>query len=330
MSQFSLNKAMLLLVSVYSLSACQSDDTASTSQNVSVISAPAELISLKNATVGPPNVRSMWQFKIERMAPENKLVKEGEVILVFDGQQLKTDLIGRTSELDAEKKRAENEKLNDDAKQQDLKLALAEAEMNYQIAKRKVEIVDVSSSEIDKQKQYAEYLYQQEKYTQAQQKLAHHEKAMVINAQVAQGKIKNLMTRVNRIQEDLDRLTIKAPKDGLVMYMTDWNGDKAAVGETVYMGRSLIQLPSLDEAALKAEFAEPDTAKLHTGSEVKVIFDAYPETAYMGKIAKLGQSFYPKSSTNQKVVFDAQIELGEQRPKVMRPGMQAKVEVVVQ
>jgi HlyD family secretion protein len=61
---------------------------------------------------------------------------------------------------------------------------------------------------------------------------------------------------------------------------------------------------------------------------VRVIFEAYPEMAYRGKIIKLGEAFYPKSTNNPKVVFDAQIELGEIRPDVMRPGMKAKIEVL--
>ena len=318
------------LVSVCLLTACQSETNDISTQSAKVISAPAELISLKNATIGPPNVNRMWQFKIERMAPENSLVKKGEVILVFDGQQKKTDLIGHMSELEAERKKAESQTLDDEAKHQDLILALAEAEMNFEKAKRKVEIVDVSRSEIEKKKQHQDYLYQQEKLAQAKQQLAHHAKAREINQQVANGKIARLQKRVDTLQDELDKLNVKAPKDGLVMYVTDWEGEKAAVGETVYMGRSLMMLPSLDEVALKAEFAEPDTAKLQLGSQAKVIFEAYPEKAYMGKIAKLGQSFYPKSSTNPKVVFDAQIELLDEQPPVMRPGMKAKIEVVVQ
>uniref|UniRef100_UPI0030F461F8 HlyD family secretion protein n=1 Tax=Paraglaciecola sp. TaxID=1920173 RepID=UPI0030F461F8 len=278
--------------------------------------------------LGPPSVPRMWQYKIEFMAKENQVVKKGDKILGFDGQRLKTDLIGHSSRLAAEIKKAENQQLKDEATAQDLKLALAEAEMNYQKAKRKAEITDASRSKIERDKQQAEYEYQTESLAQAKQRLAHHSKAMEINRKVDQGGINMRQSRVNGIQRDIAKLTVVAPKDGLVMYMADWEGEKAAVGQTVYMGRSLLQLPSLNDVALKAEFAEPDTAKLHTGQTVKVIFEAYPENAYMGKISELGQAYYPKSNSNAKVVFDALIELDSNQPEVMRPGMKAKIEVV--
>lgn len=292
------------------------------------VTASAELISLKNATIGPPNVSRMWQFKIEKMAPENKKVKEGEIILVFDGQRLKNDLIGKQSQLKAAVKKAESDSLKDDSSKQDLILKLAEAEMEFQKAKRKAEIVDASSSKIERLKQQADYRYQTENLAQAKQKLAHHTKAMLINKKVSKGKIRNLQSRVNSIEQEIAKLSVKAPKDGLVMYQEDNNGEKVAVGETVFMGRSLMQLPSIDVVALKAEFAEPDMSKIKQGQEVRVIFEAYPEMSYLGTITKLGQAFYPKSANNPKVIFDAQIELGEIRPEVMRPGMKAKIEVV--
>ena len=310
------------------LLACQTETVDVSVQQTASVTASAELISLKNATIGPPSVARMWQYKIEFMAKENQVVKKGDKILVFDGQRLKTDLISHSSRLAAEIKKAENQKLKDEATEQDLKLSLAEAEMNYEKAKRKAEITDASRSKIERDKQQAEYEYQTENLAQAKQRLAHHIKAMDINRQVDQGGIKMRQGRVNSIERDIAKLTIWAPKDGLVMYTADWNGEKAAVGQTVYMGRSLLQLPSLDEVAIKAEFAEPDTAKLHTGQAVKVIFEAYPENAYMGKISELGQAYYPKSNTNSKVVFDALIELDGNQPDVMRPGMKAKVEVL--
>ncbi|MGJ8679012.1 HlyD family secretion protein [Paraglaciecola sp.] len=307
---------------------CQEEKTSSTPSKVSNLTAPAELIALDNATLGPPLVNSMWQFKIQKMAAENTFVKEGDVVIEFDTQRLRNDLVGRKSKLNAEIKQGESRALNDEAKKQDLILALAEAEMNFEKAKRRVEIVDVSRSAIDKKLEEANYKYQNEKLAQAKQKLEHHKKSMLVNNQVNTGKVRNLRQRVTNMTNEIEKLKVKAPKDGLVMYLEDWNGKKPAVGETVYMGLSLIQLPSLENVALKAEFAEPDMSKLSVGQEVKVIFEAFPETSYMGEISTLGQAFYPKSPQNPKVVFEVEIQLGEARPKTMRPGMKAKIEVV--
>jgi HlyD family secretion protein len=124
------------------------------------------------------------------------------------------------------------------------------------------------------------------------------------------------------------KLQVKAPKDGLVMYLANWNGDKPAVGETIYMGQPLLELPSLTSMALKAEFTEPDSSKVAIDQDVKVTFEAYPEKSYQGKVTSLGSAYRPKSSTNQKIVFDAIISLEGLSEDIIRPGMKAKVEVI--
>lgn len=321
------NKWLVLTLVVAALSGCDETRSVQTNMQEPLITASAEVVSMKTATIGPPNVRRMWQYKIEKMVPENTRVKEGDTLLVFDGQRLKTDLIGRKSSLQAEIKKAQSQTLDDEATEHDLVLAQAEAQMNYDIARRKAEITDESRSQIERDKQQADFEYQTEKLAQAKQKLAHHKKAKEINKKVSEGRINMYRSRVNAIESDIQKLTVKAPKDGLVMYV-NWNNEKPAVGETVYMGRSLLTLPSLDHIAIKVEFDEPDTDKLHLEQLVKVVFEAYPETAYMGKISELAEAYHPKSANNPKVVFDALVELDNGGPKEMRPGMKAKVEVM--
>ena len=318
----------LLAVIAFVLTGCSDEQPVLEADSQNEVVAQGELISLESATISPPNIRRMWQFKIQRLAPENSMVKKGDVIAVFDGQRLRTDLISRQSELQAEIKKAESEKLTDEATEQELILELAESEMNYEKAQRKVEIVDSSLSEIEKKKQQADYEINSARLAMAQQKLAYHREVMGLNQEVAAARVKMKRSRVEILQRDMAKLTVKAPKDGLVLYLENWEGDKPAVGETIFMGQPLLELPSLTTMALKAEFTEPDTSKVAINQAVKVTFDAYPEKSYQGTVTSLGQSYRPKSNTNQKIVFDAIISLEALSEELIRPGMKAKVEVV--
>lgn len=297
------------------------------SSKVESLIAPAELVSLDQVTVNPPNVKSMWQFKIEYMAKENSLVNEGDLILKFDGQKLRNDLISYQSELDAAIKEAEKQALYDNAKLEDLKLELAEAQMNEDKARRKVEITDVSRSAIEREKQQAEYMIAKEAHKQAQQKVEQHQTAMRVNQQVQEAKITNRRVRLATLQEGLNKLTVFAPKQGMIVYNKGWDDEKPAIGDTVYMGRPLIDIPSLDKIAVQVEFDESNTAKVYEGQAVLVTLDAYPERPFNGKIDKIGASYRSKSQWNQKVVFDAWIKLDNLDTSIMRPGMKASVEI---
>ncbi|MEP4889148.1 MAG: HlyD family efflux transporter periplasmic adaptor subunit [Aliiglaciecola sp.] len=321
----------VIWLSVYSLLGCSeaiiaADDSEEINEG---IIAPAELVSLQDAPVGPPSIRRMWQFKIEYLAPENALITKGEIVVKFDGDKLTEDLVSKQSDLEAAIKESEKRKLKEQATQKDLELNMAEAKMNMEISQRKVAITDASRSEVERLKQVSEYEINRVLYQQSIQKLAQHKERMVINGEVQNGRIKKLQLRVKNIQDSLDKLIVKAPKNGLVVYQVDNNDNKPAVGETVYMGRPIVTLPSLDKLAVKVEFDESDSSIVKVGQQVKVILDAHPEKPFAGTITSLGQAYRNRSQHNLKVVFDAWVKLEKLDLDMMRPGMKANVQLLI-
>ncbi|MFT6270712.1 MAG: HlyD family secretion protein [Alphaproteobacteria bacterium] len=323
---------LLIYLSVaFLLSACsqtEQDDSVDNGQSDRKISAPAELVSLQKINLTPPSIRRMWEFKIEYLAKENALVEEGDVLIKFDGQRLKTDLVTRQSDLDARVKEAEQKKLQNEAKLEELVLDLAEAKKDKDIAKRKVEITDVSRSQIAREKQQAEFGITTELHEQAIQRKSQHKVAMVVNEQVQAARISKAQSRVDEIKDNIRKLQVTAPKSGMVVLVPDGDDKKPAIGDTVFMGSRLISLPSLDNIAVKVEFDESYTPNIKLGDEVRVTLDAFPERPFTGKISELGKAYRSKSQNNLKVVFDAWVTLEELDLTIMRPGMKATVDMV--
>ncbi|WP_395341067.1 HlyD family secretion protein [Ningiella sp. W23] len=321
---------LLSCISLVLLSACGEvkESTQVSAGKQTVLSAPAELVSLQDIAIGPPNVRGMWQFKIEYMARENAMVKTGDLLIKFDGQELQNDLLGRRSNLDAAIKEAEKKKLENEAKLEQLVLDLAQAKMNEEIARRKVEITDVSRSDIERRKQQAQLEIASEAHRQAQSRVAQHKQSMLISEQVQEAKIANQRVRVDQVEQSIAKLSMTAPKDGMVIYASDWSGEKPAIGDTVFMGRTLLELPALDKIAVNVEFDESSSSLVALGAEVKVTLDAFPERPFAGRISEIGQAYRTKSQRNLKVVFDARVTLDTSDGEIMRPGMKARVELL--
>jgi len=320
-----------------SLVGCSGSELSSTDRGIksgpstlatSSISAPAELVSLQDISLTPPNVTRMWEYKIEFLARENSIVSEGDVIIRFDGQQLRTNLVSRQGELNAAMKEAEQKALEEEARLEQLELDLAEAIKNRDIAQRKVEITDVSRSEIERRKQQAEFAITSEKLAQAKQRKAQHQTAMQVNAKVQQAKISKARSRVKEIEDSIIKLEVKAPKDGMVVLIPNGDDDKPAIGDTVFMGARLVSLPALDKIAVKVEFDESHTPLIDLGDSVQVTLDAFPERPFNGEITDIGKTYRNKSRNNLKVVFDAWVTLDELDFEIMRPGMKATVDLI--
>ena len=303
-----------------------------TSSNSSAqgLTVPAELLSLQTVTIGPPSIRRMWTYKIQRLVPENKIVKPGDLLVQFDGQELRTRMLSRQSELDAAKKELEKLILEDNARAEDLALDLAEATMNEDKARRKVEITVSSRSEVERRKQAADFAIMQVRKAQAQQRLDEHAQRRIVNQQVQAARIANLQTRVDEIKDSLAKMTVKSTTDGIVILRKNSEGDKPAVGDTVSMGNTLIEVPSLDNLSIKMEVDESDTNKVSIGQSVEVVLNAFPERVFTGTISSKGQAYRNKSQRNQKIVFDAWVTLDEMDFDIMRPGMQASVNIPAQ
>lgn len=320
---------LLFLVSSF-IVACDSEtkSDSSAAEPIGKIEAPGELVSVQDISITPPTVPRTWEFKIEFLAQENSLVSEGDLLVRFDAQNLRTRLIERQSELGAKKKEAEQKKLENEAKLEQLTLDLAEAKKNKEIAKRKVEITDVSRSEIERKKQQAELIIASELYEQAQRRVTKHKDVMLINEQVQLAKISKAQARVDQINQSIEKMSVKAPKPGMVTLLPNHEGDKPAIGDTMYMGARILSLPSLEMITVKVEFDEADTASVALGDEVRVTLDGYPERPFLGAISELGETYRKKSNMNPKVVFDAWVKLENMDLDIMRPGMKATVEVV--
>jgi HlyD family secretion protein len=305
----------------------QSDEAVNTVIINAAIEAPAELISLKEATIGPPSINRMWQYKIQYLVPENSLVKKDDVIVKLDTEQLESWLFDERSKLAAAIKEQEKQTLDDNAKQQDLVLALAEADMEYDRAQRKVAITDESRSAIERDKQQLDYEIATRIKTQAEVSLVKHEDSKRVNDRVSKSKVSGIRRRISELESSIAKLIIKAPKEGLVVYQANWQGNKPAIGETISQGTTIMTLPSIDQLAVKAEFDESDTSSLNVGQAVKVTLDSYPERPFAGEIVSLGQAYRHKSQNNLKVVFDATIILDDTEQSIMRPGMKARVTI---
>ena len=307
-----------------------SANIATTNSSAQGLTVPAELLSLQTVTIGPPSIRRMWTYKIQRLVPENKIVKPGDLLVQFDGQELRTRMLSRQSELDAAKKELEKLILEDNARAEDLALDLAEATMNEDKARRKVEITVSSRSEVERRKQAADFAIMQVRKAQAQQRLDEHAQRRIVNQQVQAARIANLQTRVDEIKDSLAKMTVKSTSDGIVILRKNGEGDKPAVGDTVSMGNTLIEVPSLDNLSIKMEVDESDTNKVSIGQSVEVVLNAFPERVFTGTISSKGQAYRNKSQRNQKIVFDAWITLDEMDFDIMRPGMQASVNIPAQ
>jgi len=89
-----------------------------------------------------------------------------------------------------------------------------------------------------------------------------------------------------QLQKDLDKLTVKAPIDGMVSLDNVWKNNSmghAKEGDQLYVGNPLLRIFDPASMVLQLSVNEADGAVLVPGSTAVVHLDAYPSLTFMAR-----------------------------------------------
>lgn len=293
------------------------------------IHATGQLQSAASFNIGCPAVERMYRYTISFMAPEGTAVKEGDMILSFDARELTQQLQLKESELDTGMKELERMQLQEQQTKEDTALRLEEEKVNRQKAVRKADYPEdmTAANEFLKRKMELELADLQEKL--AESRLANQISGMRSRVHIQESKVRLLKEEVGRLKRSIQKMSIQAPRPGIVVYAPDYDGKKKAVGDTCWMGENIIELPDLNRMQMKAVILEIQAGKVKAGQKAEVRLDSNPDRVFKGVLVSLGGVFRVKSDSQPAIVFDALVDLSESDPGVMRPGMAAGVDITI-
>jgi HlyD family secretion protein len=276
---------------------------------------------------GPPMFANYFQFQIVNLVPEGKQVKAGEQLITFDAQRIRDDLQRFQNELDQATKELEKTRTQIDLERQELQSRLAAAENNYEKLKLKQERDLKVESLIKVEEDRLAFEQARREVEALKERLDWHKKSSEATYQIIVSKKARAENKVNEIKKGMERFQAKADRDGVVIYKTKWNGDKFRVGENVWMGLSILEIPDLNTIIAEAFVPEVDIGKIKTGQRAEVTIDAFPDKVYSGSIKTIGKLVRPKAWDIPNKILDVQIALDQLDASIMRPAMSVKAKI---
>jgi len=136
-------------------------------------------------------------------------------------------------------------------------------------------------------------------------------------------------TMFNRHQQALSSLEVVSPFSGLLVYEKDRRGEKPAIGQSVFPGRPIAQIPNLDNMQASLFVQANDAIDLAKGLAVDIRLNAFPNKVFSGEISNV--SGFPRSIErgNPVTYFEIVVTLLEQDKSMMQPGrkLTAKINV---
>jgi RND family efflux transporter MFP subunit len=124
---------------------------------------------------------------------------------------------------------------------------------------------------------------------------------------------------VQKAQADLEAATLVAPFDGIVPEV------KARPGETVAAGAGLVVLTDRTAVEVRSTVIEEDLPLVRVGQLAELFFDAVPEAAVQGRVARIVPQRVAGEGRPLYHVYIAPQEL----PEGLLPGMTVDASVIV-
>ncbi len=280
------------------------------------------LSAVDSGSFGPPQVNDVWEYKISMVAAEGSDVKAGQPVLGFDTMDLQKRLDEKRAE--SEQARKEIEKAHADLalRREDEKLKLADAEGRLRKAQLKLEgPPDILASNDRKQIELDFALAKQETES-TRQRIASFEKAASAQIALLTSKQQTADAIVTAAQNSIKAMTIVAPRNGTIVYVTNWRGDKKKVGDSCWRMERVIEIPDLARMMAKGEVDESDAGKVAVGQRVVFNLDAHPDEEFSGTISDAARTVGKQQGTTDPIkVLKVNIKLDRTDPAKMRPGM---------
>jgi HlyD family secretion protein len=141
--------------------------------------------------------------------------------------------------------------------------------------------------------------------------------------------------RLQKLQDQLEKTRITAPQDGMVVYATTeaWRRERMIEkGAQVHENQLILSLPDVTSMAVDVEVHESWVDQVREGLPALISTDALPNLSLKGKVTKVG--ILP-DSVNRVLNPDLKVYLTEitlddaPEIKLIRPGMSAKVQVII-
>jgi HlyD family secretion protein len=274
-----------------------------------------------------PNLRISW------MATAGEPVKEGDPLIKFDSSSAQQQLMQKEAQL-----RQAEASLTQALAQAQITAEQDKSELGqakYAVERAKLEAskqsiksrIDGAQSEID--------------LSVAEQKLKVQEATVELHAASDKAKIAS-MTRVrDQAKADVElmksriaQMEIKAPIAGIPMYSPNysqgWNNVRPfKVGDNVFAGMNLAEIPDLDTLDMDVKVEETDRGRIAVAKDVRVRVDSLPELNMAAKVdrisplAELSTNEWPPTRT-----FRAYARLVKPDPR-LRPGMNGGMDIIV-
>lgn len=135
--------------------------------------------------------------------------------------------------------------------------------------------------------------------------------------------------KIDHANRGLRELEVRAPHNGIVLLQRDWRGNATRVGDMVWPGRRIGEIPDLEEMEVELFVLEADAGGLAAGQQAEVTLESRPGVTIPGFVSKVEALAKPRWRGSPVQFFTAVVSLKQAPPGMLKPGQRVMVTVTL-
>lgn len=274
-----------------------------------------------------------WNNKVISLVDEGTIVSPGDELARFDTDQLEKRVEERQAGYEGAMAELQNQRVSNDKTLAEKKAALQRQELALERAKLQTESMKFESKSRQRQQELDQRRTELD-LQEAQQDLTAQKE--IAAATLAEKEVKARKERLDLedAQENLHKMTVLAPDSGMVVHKKIWTQSgnrKIRVGDQVWNGTSIMELPELSAFLVNTWVNEVDIHRLALDQPAEVTIDALQDRTLKGKVTRISPLARQEGEEGEdKIkVFDVDL-LIEGDVEGLLPGMTAQCRIIHQ
>lgn len=286
-----------------------------------------ELFAEQAAELIAPNV-GQWPIQIRKLVENGIRVETGEPVVEFDN----SNQVGNLDQQRTAVVTAETQLLSTQATAaasvQEAEFERLRRQSEFEKASLKADIPSGLQSELEEERLRLEKSRAALELREALTDLESKKRSAESDIELKRIDLRKARLAVQRVEQDLELLSLRAPRAGLVEIGENRDEDRTLqAGDSVQPGSTVARIPDLSSLAVRARLFDVDDSRIATGLEATVTLDAFPDLAYSARIRSIQQLAQQMSRRSRRRSFDVVLDLEEIDLERMRTGMSVKISV---
>jgi RND family efflux transporter MFP subunit len=130
--------------------------------------------------------------------------------------------------------------------------------------------------------------------------------------------------KISQAQQGLRALQVLAPHDGILVLSRNWRGDMPRVGDMMWRGQPIAEIPELASMNAEVFVLEADAAGLAPGRKATVMLESNPGVSFPGKIKAVDKMARPRIPRQPVQYFGVTVQIDRHDARIMKPGTRVR------